>query len=216
MGNFFKDTWDTAVDNPMATIASIATGNPMPLLMASSSAKGVEQTNAINQAEAQKQRDFTSDQALRQMDFQERMANTAHQRQISDLKRAGLNPILAAGGSGASSPGGASGSGTSTAPAGNKVQAALDMNMQLAQIANTKQNTALGEAQANLVGAQETVQAVEQQRRVIEMDILREELKRARASGKLYNDKTYGPILRLMEILGLNANSARGLLGPRR
>lgn len=163
---------------------------------------------------------FAGDQAKRQMNFQRKMSDTAHQREVMDYKRAGLNPILSAtGGPGSSTPGGASAQGQSggTAQARQEdvltpaISSALASRRLSQDIKNLKAGEELTKKQTEKT-IQETDESDTRERKIrAESRLLDEALPEAKTSGDLYR-KGNSDILKLLEKLGITGSSATGII----
>jgi len=103
------------------------------------SAFGASKQNKANMAMAQ-----------RQMDFQERMSSTAYQRATADMRKAGINPMLAYTQGGASTPSGAQAHMQNVAQAG--VSSALEATKNSLELQLLKAQTSIAQNTAK-VGA---------------------------------------------------------------
>lgn len=118
---------------------------------------GAIQQGVYNAIERNTAMQYNSAEALANRNFQERMSSTAYQRAVEDMRKAGLNPILAYANGGASTPGG-SGATITGASMGMPSASALGVSTMSGNVPNSYYNHSESQAQwyqlAEAVGSQ--------------------------------------------------------------
>lgn len=102
----------------------------------------------FQEAQNAKAMQFSAEQAQLNRAFQERMSNTAHQREVEDLIKAGLNPVLSALG-GSSTPSGSAASGVTSSGAAGTVDTSANQLLSSVLNALIGQETAVSVAEVN-------------------------------------------------------------------
>jgi hypothetical protein len=175
IGNLFSSAVDPikslAENEEIVELAGNAVGGGVPWgSIATAAAGGL---NFLGQKDA----NATNMQlAQNQMDFQREMSNTSYQRAVADMKKAGLNPMLAYSQGGASSPGGAST--TVQNKFSGAVQAAQQQQLQNESIKQIQSQTMLNNSTAAKTQADTLLSAQELKNRAQSELNLKEDMQR--------------------------------------
>ncbi|QXP08523.1 MAG: DNA pilot protein [Arizlama microvirus] len=116
--------------------------------------KGAEETNEANQGINSAQMAFNAEEAAKNRDFQRGMRETQYQTAVGDMRKAGLNPMLAYQQGGAGTPQGSTAQAGGLRPMANEQQAGITNAMTVAQLKNINAQTEVANKTADKIAAE--------------------------------------------------------------
>lgn len=179
--------------SPIASVAGDLVGAGLNFI-------GQKETNKANRSIAREQ-----------MSFQERLSSTAHQREVEDLRAAGLNPILSANG-GASTPPGASA--TMVNPFEGAVGSALAARRLRADVKAIAQNISESKSREVLQNAQK--EAAQASARDADASARLKDAQffpLAKTNEFINANPWFVPSMKVLEMIGSGASSAFSMTG---